>query len=111
MNDTADAVLWMLVEVFGHRSHAGRCTEEEKVGVKMLRIDEPSLPFGSVDPADLKWTTHYYAGTSIFSMVPTTEEVVMRRAGVRRPPAITHDAGPDTIDQDDIDDGPDSPGG
>lgn len=93
-----DGWRWMLVEIFGHREHAGRCLEVEQVGVKMLRIDEPSLPFGSADPEELRWETHFYPGAAIFSIRQTTEEAVMRRTGVRRPVAITHDAGQAPLD-------------
>lgn len=87
-----DGWRWMLVEIFGHREHAGRCREEERLGVKMLRIDEPLAIFPPDGPA-VKWTTHWYPGAAIFSLRQTTEEVVMRRAGVKAPPAITTDAG------------------
>lgn len=33
---------WAVVEVFGHRRHAGRTREEERFGAKMLRIDVPN---------------------------------------------------------------------
>lgn len=87
---------WALVEIFGHRSHRGRAREEEKFGSKMLRIDEPELqPDGSV-----KWTSHYYGGSSIFSFTPTDETTVMRYA--RRAasvPAIPYQAPePETLD-------------
>lgn len=92
-----DGWRWMLVEIFGHREHAGRCREEERLGVKMLRIDEPLAIFPPDGPA-VKWTTHWYPGAAIFSLRQTTEEAVMRRAGVRRPVAITHDAGQAPLD-------------
>jgi len=82
-----DGWRWMLVEIFGHREHAGRCREEERLGVKMLRIDEPLAIFPPDGPA-VKWTTHWYPGAAIFSLRQTTEELVMRRAGVKAPPAI-----------------------
>lgn len=54
---------WAIVEIFGHRRHAGRTREEERFGAKMLRIDIPNKG----DPAANGWTTHYYGGSSIFS--------------------------------------------
>ncbi len=30
---------WAIVEIFGHRRHAGRTIEEERFGAKMLRVD------------------------------------------------------------------------
>lgn len=49
---------WAIVEVFGHRRHAGRIREEERFGAKMLRIDVPNK--GA--PAEHGWTTHWYGG-------------------------------------------------
>lgn len=54
---------WAIVEIFGHRQHVGRTREEERFGVKMLRIDVPLKG----DPAVHGWQTHYYGGSSIFS--------------------------------------------
>ncbi|RWH31605.1 MAG: hypothetical protein E5X22_22805 [Mesorhizobium sp.] len=34
---------WAIVEIFGHRRHAGRAREEERFGAKMLRIDVPTI--------------------------------------------------------------------
>lgn len=77
---------WAVVEVFGHRRHAGRIREEERFGSKMLRIDVPKLTASA--PAtdasteaprfDVNWTTHYYGGGSIFGLTLTDEESVMR---------------------------------
>lgn len=65
---------WAIVEIFGHRKHAGRTREEERFGAKMLRIDIPN----EADPANKGWTTHYYGGSSIFSFSLTDEATVMR---------------------------------
>lgn len=84
---------WALVEVFGHRSHAGRCREEDRFGTKMLRVDvpkivEPAAPLevrgdatsAGIAPAEptIEWTTHYYGGSAIFSYTLTDEASVMR---------------------------------
>ncbi len=101
---------WLIVEIFGHREHAGRCTEEDQLGVKMLRIDEPLVRYG--DKETIIWQTHWYPGSAIFSIRQTTEEAVMKRIGAKIPPAITHDAGSAIIDEHDyIDEEPDSLGG
>ncbi len=65
---------WAIVEIMGHRKHAGRVREEERFGAKMLRIDIP------VDgkPDEKGWTTHYYGGSSIFSFTLTDEASVMK---------------------------------
>lgn len=75
---------WAIVEIFGHRKHAGRTREEERFGSKMLRIDVPSLLVDPVEEGKVmswsveKWTTFYYGGASIFSFTLTDEATVMR---------------------------------
>ena len=65
---------WAVVEIFGHRRHAGRAREDERFGAKMLRIDVPVKG----DPTANGWETHWYGGSSIFSYTLTDEESVMR---------------------------------
>lgn len=78
---------WAIVEIFGHRRHAGRMREEERFGSKMCRIDVPT--FTELSPApdaaevteprfEITWTTHFYGGGSIFSITFTDEDSVMR---------------------------------
>lgn len=83
MNDTteqpaastdADGWEWAIVEIFGHRKHAGRTREEERFGAKMLRIDIPIKG----DPAANGWATSYYGGASIFSFALSDEATVLR---------------------------------
>lgn len=81
---------WAIVEIMGHRKHAGRVREEERFGAKMLRIDVPTIAIVGVDlaadagggsftsTAVTGWTTHWYGGSSIFSFTLTDEESVMR---------------------------------
>jgi hypothetical protein len=69
-----DSWEWAIVEVFGHRKHAGRTREEERFGAKLLRIDIPNK--GA--PAEHGWTTIYYGGASIFSFALATEETVLK---------------------------------
>lgn len=87
---------WAVVEVFGHRRHAGRTREEERFGAKLLRIDIPNK--GA--PDENGWTTIYYGGSSIFSFALATEEAVMRankpyeapaRLSYREPVDAEHD--------------------
>ena len=85
---------WAIVEVFGHRSHAGRAREEEKFGAKMLRIDVPVKG----DPVANGWETHWYGGSSIFSYTLTDEESAMKinkpyesPQRYRLPPPAEHD--------------------
>jgi hypothetical protein len=70
---TDDGWEWAAVEIFGHRCHAGRIREEERFGVKMLRIDVPV----NGDPQKHGWKTHWYGGASIFSLVLTDEASAM----------------------------------
>lgn len=75
---------WAIVEVFGHRRHAGRAREEERFGAKMLRIDVPT----NGDPSQ-GWVTIFYGGSSIFSYSLTDEATVMRTNKPYERPALT----------------------
>lgn len=61
------------IEVFGHRSHYGRCREVERFGAKLLRVDIPI----DGDPSK-GWATHFYGGSSIFSYSPCTEAAMLK---------------------------------
>lgn len=65
---------WAVVEVFGHRRHVGRIREVERFGAKMMRLDVPK----GDDPASQGWTSHFYAGGSLFSITPTDRESALR---------------------------------
>lgn len=90
--EDAATLEWCIVEIFGHRRHAGRGREEERFGSKMLRIDvptvtvfervDPDAPATKLDPPKVEWVTHYYGGASIFSFTLTDEATVM---GMNRP--------------------------
>lgn len=92
---------WAIVEIFGHRKHAGRTREEERFGAKMLRVDVPIKG----DPDANGWESHYYGGSSLFSYTPTDEASVMRLnkpyepASAYRLPAPVDE--PDPTDDDD----------
>ncbi len=64
---------WAVVEIFGHRRHAGRTREVERFGAKMLRIDIPIKG----DPEN-GWETIFYGGSSIFSFALSDEASVMQ---------------------------------
>lgn len=64
---------YAIVEVFGHRKHAGRIFEVERFGTKLLRVDIPK----DGDFA-LGFNTHFYGGPSIFSMTPCDLATVLR---------------------------------
>lgn len=99
-----DGWQWAIVEIFGHRRHAGRCREQEQFGAKMLRIDvpkatpEPTL-FDSADgkPSQplIVWETHFYGGSAIFSFTPTDEASVMRANRGYAPPSLYRLPAPD----------------
>lgn len=63
---TEEPLEYALVEIMGHRRHFGRIREEERFGVKMLRIDVPQAG----DFAN-GFATHFYSGSSIFSITYT----------------------------------------
>lgn len=83
-SDIGDGWDWAVVEIMGHRRHAGRIREEERFGAKMIRIDVPTVtvtrPADGGEPTTSveKWITHWYGGPSIFSITPTDEDSVMR---------------------------------
>ena len=74
INPPADGWDWAIVEIYGHRKHAGRVREEEKFGTKMLRIDVPIKG----DAAANGWETHFYGGAAIFSFTLTDEASALR---------------------------------
>lgn len=77
---------WAIVEIFGHRRHAGRCSEEERFGTKMLRIDIPQQG----NPALFGWTTLFYSGSSIFSYSLSDERSVMKVNAPYEPHRLTY---------------------
>ncbi|MCF6120839.1 hypothetical protein L2449_28860 [Mesorhizobium muleiense] len=98
---------WAIVEIFGHRKHAGRAREEERFGAKMLRIDVPTIEIVEMKAIGLPptrdqttaWTRHWYGGASLFSYTLTDEATVMR---INRPytSASRYIAPPDRYDGD-----------
>lgn len=79
---------YAIVEVFGHRRHAGRIVEVERFGTKLLRIDipQPDAALAAGDPfLGSEYESHYYGGGSIFSLTPTTLDVVKKMNAPYRP--------------------------
>ena len=95
-----DCWSWAVLEIFGHRKHAGRIREEERFGTKMLRIDIP------VDgaPETRGWRTHWYSGGSIFSLSLTDEASVLRANAPYAPASRISYAAPDRDEEDQDDD-------
>lgn len=114
VEDEAEAMQWAIVEIFGHRRHAGKAGEEERFGGKMLRIDVPELAWSeptaeAPEPRLIveRWVTHFYGGASIFSFTLTDEATAMR---INRPyhmpqryiaPPDVEDTAADSGDEDD----------
>jgi hypothetical protein len=71
------------VEIFGHTRHYGRIREEERCGVKMLRVDIPV----DGDPTQHGWRTIYYAATAVFSLALTTRDAVIDANRPYAPPS------------------------
>lgn len=74
ISDADEGWEWAHVELMGHRAHWGRCREQERFGLKMLRIDVP------IDGApEIKgWESHFYSGTALYGYQPTTMEAVLK---------------------------------
>lgn len=92
--DTVSIFEWMLVEVFGHRTHWGRGCEVERFGAKMLRIDVPQVEWSEPSeeqptpaPVVTGWVSHFYGGAAIFSNTLTDERTVLLRNAPYAKPA------------------------
>ena len=72
--ETDDGWEWAIVEVMGHRRHAGRTREVERYGIKMIRVDVPV----DGDPVAKGWSTHFYTGASLFGVTPCTEAAALK---------------------------------
>ena len=70
-----------IVEVFGHRRHAGRIAEVERFGAKFLRID---IPIEGTFTGLMR--TLFYGGASIFSMT-LCDKKTAERQNVGSPPS------------------------
>lgn len=92
----SDGWEWAVVEVFGHRRHAGRTREEERFGAKLLRIDIPKKG----DPETHGWETIYYGGSSIFSFSLSDEASCTRLNKPYEPPSRLAFIAPDDDDVD-----------
>lgn len=87
-----DGFEYAIVEIFGHTRRAGRTREEERVGVKMLRIDVPIVVWrdadgGGRESATVGWKTWFYSGAAIFSFALSNEATVLSLNAPYDPPA------------------------
>jgi len=79
---------WAIVEIFGHRRHAGQVHEVERFGAKMLRVDVTIRnERGELEVI----ASPIYGGAAIFSVTPATLERVLEEnsyAAQRRRPVL-----------------------
>jgi len=61
---------WCLVELFGHQKIAGKVTESTLAGGAFVRVDVPAVD-------GEKAFTRFFGPSAIYSINPTTEEIVM----------------------------------
>jgi hypothetical protein len=62
-----------IVELMGHQVIAGRVTEEEHVGTKMLRVDVPEVNGHSA-------FTKFFGGSAVYAITPTNEASMLEAA-------------------------------
>lgn len=84
MEDTETS--WAVVELMGHRTRAGRISEVEKFGAKMLRIDIP-VEGGPGEAGTDDFVTEFYAGSAVYGVTPITEDIFRAQHYKRALPA------------------------
>lgn len=91
---------WAVVEVMGHRFHAGRVSEQFVAGHGFLKVEALAV---SAD-GDERWSTVLYTPSALFSIRPGTEEQVRKEAPRWYPdrPAAALDPGRYPVDDDDF---------
>ncbi len=82
MPDPAETAFaeWCVLELMGHVRLGGKVTEENLFGTKMGRIDIPG--------ADDRFTTQYFAGSAVYRLTPTTEEIARAVARAAQPEPV-----------------------
>lgn len=71
---------WAIVEIMGHLQRAGRISEVERFGARLLRVGVPI--------SETEYVTELFSGGAIYRLRPATEEVaraVALRLGDPRP--------------------------
>ena len=71
---------WAVVEIFGRIRVAGRVSEADRYGVKLLRVDIPRPDGG--------FGTQLYGGTAIFRLTPVSEEIARAVAAQSQPEPV-----------------------
>ncbi len=72
---------WCILELMGHVRLGGKVTEENLFGTKMGRIDIPGT--------DGKFTTQFFAGSAVYRLTPTTEQIARAVAASSQPEPIS----------------------
>ena len=101
---------WCIVELMGHRTRVGRCTDEQVAGGLLLRIDIPVRGTDEDGNAGEEYTTEYYGSSAIYCMQPVSEEVARDQLGTRdRRPMRPVEYRPQSQLEDLSEDDPDDP--
>lgn len=69
MEDSKSLDNWAIVELYGYNKIAGKVTEQTIAGKGFIRIDVPAV-------GNFAAQTKFQGVDSIYSIIPTTEEVV-----------------------------------
>jgi hypothetical protein len=64
---------WAVIELMGHQRIAGRVSEEEIAGAKLLRVDVPQTEQRGA-------FTKYYSAGAVYCITPATEEDATKAA-------------------------------
>ena len=100
----ADAGLWGIVEIMGHRTRAGLLSDATIGGATMLRVEHPSLADHTGDEP----LTEYYAPAAIFAIRPCSQDQAIAAArwwtGIDGPPALPAALDEHVVDDFDFDD-------
>lgn len=81
-------VEWVILELMGHRVLAGRLSEVERAGTKLLRIEVPLGP-PPADGTPEKFFVQDYGGSALYCVTPVPEEVAREKARLYRPANAT----------------------
>ena len=79
MSDTTDE--WAIVELFGHIRTAGRISEVERFGGRLMRLDVPGDDGGFA-------ATQYLGNAALYRVTVTTEEIARQVARLGRPEPV-----------------------
>lgn len=72
---------WAVLELMGHRRLAGKVSPATLGGSAVIRIDVPK-------PESDGYVTQFYAGSALYALTPTTEELARRIARGAQPAPV-----------------------